>query len=83
MVAMIQIERIDENTLEIDGKEITYTAETETRTTTRNGASLSLGQVTEWEQDFDYEFVLSIETDPKVGPKLERGIIEFLREEQE
>ena len=79
---MIQIERIDEDTLEIDGKEITYTAETETRTTTRNGAELQLGEVVEWEQDFDYEFVLSIETDPKVGAKLEREIIEWLNEEE-
>lgn len=75
------IERIGSDLLLIDGVEVQYTAETETRSTTRNGADLRMGEVVEWEEDYEYEFVLSIETDPKVGVKEEREIIEFLNEE--
>jgi hypothetical protein len=75
------IQRISEDTLLIDGVEVQYTSETETRTTTRNGADLRMGEVVEWEEDYEYEFVLSIETDPQVGVKEEREIIEFLNEE--
>jgi hypothetical protein len=77
------IQRISEDTLLIDGVEVQYTAETETRTTTRNGADLRMGEVVEWEEDYEYEFVLSIETDPQVGLREEREIIEFLNEEND
>jgi len=40
-----------------------------------------MGEVVEWEEDYEYEFVLSIETDPQVGLREEREIIEFLNEE--
>ena len=76
------IKRIGPDLLLIDGVEVQYTAETETRTTTRNGADLRMGEVVEWEEDYEYEFVLSIETDPQVGLREERVIIEFLNEEQ-